>query len=89
VSRSRPRPPDRPTVAALGAALGDRRVARALNLALRDVHIRERFAELRGEGLRVEEAVERLRGPHADHNNRPYYLSDERVRSIVYEKSGR
>ena len=32
-------------------------------------------------------AIERLRGPHLDASGRPYYLSDERVRGIVYEKS--
>jgi len=61
-------------------------VARALHLALRDAGLRAAFEELRAEGLKVEEAVERLRGPHCDTDGRPYYLSEERVRGIVYRK---
>lgn len=70
----------------LQEALGDRRVARALHLALRDASLRARFAALREDGRTVEEAVEELQGPHRDADGQPYYLSDERVRSIVYHK---
>lgn len=70
----------------LQEALGDRRVARALHFSLRDASLRARFTALREEGRTVEEAVEELRGPHLDAEGRPYYLSDERVRSIVYRK---
>lgn len=67
-------------------ALGDRRVQDALALALRDAGLRASFRALRERGVPVAEAVERLRGPHADADGRPYYLSEERVRSIVYQK---
>jgi hypothetical protein len=70
----------------LRAALRDQRVARALHLAWRDARLRARFEALRASGLSVETAVEQLRGPHRDADGRPYYLSDERVRSIVYRK---
>ena len=70
----------------LGAALADRRVARALHFALRDTRMRRRFTALRNGGLSVDEAVERLRGPHRDASGRPYYLSEERVRAVVYRK---
>ena len=72
----------------LGAALADRRVVRALHYALRDTRLKKRFAVLREEGLTVNEAVEQLRGPHHDADGRPYYLSEERVRTVVYRKSG-
>lgn len=71
---------------ALRVALSDTRVATALHLALRDVQLRGRFDALREEGLTVAGAIEHLRGPHHDASGRPYYLSDERVRSIVYRK---
>lgn len=70
----------------LAEALADRRVARALHLALRDARLRARFRRLRAEGCPVESAVEALRGPHEDEEGRPYYLSEERVRAIVYRK---
>ena len=70
----------------LHLALADERVARALHTALRDVRMRKRFERLRGQGLSVEAAVEKLRGPHLDSGGRPYYLSGERVRGIVYQK---
>jgi hypothetical protein len=70
----------------LGEALADRRVARALHFALRDARLRKRFSALRDDGLTVDEAVERLRGPHRDAEGRPYYLSEERVRAVVYGK---
>ncbi len=75
-----------PSAEELRAALDDARVADALHLALRDVQLKARFASLRAEGLTVDVAVERLRGPHADASGRPYYLSAERVRSIMYQK---
>lgn len=70
----------------LQQALADRRVARALHYALRDARLKRRFASLRAGGLTVDEAVEQLRGPHHDADGRPYYLSEERVRAVVYEK---
>lgn len=79
-----PIPTERPDE--LRQALADRRVARALHYALRDVRLRARFEALRGDGLLVDEAVERLRGPHHDADGRPYYLSEERVRAVVYRK---
>ena len=81
-----PLPPALPSADEFGAALSDARVARALHLALRDVRLRARFEALRSEGLRVDEAIEQLRGPHRDTSGRPYYLSEERVRAVVYEK---
>lgn len=73
-------------VGRLSEALADSRVARALHLALRDAELRAEFEALRASGLKVEEAVGRLRGPHHDGDGRPYYLSEERVRSIMYRK---
>ncbi len=70
----------------LRLALADERVARALHTALRDVRVRARFEELRAQGFSVEAAVEELRGPHLDACGRPYFLSAERVRGIVYRK---
>ena len=70
----------------LRLALADERVARTLHTALRDVRVRGRFEDLRARGLSVEAAVEELRGPHLDASGRPYYLSAERVRGIVYRK---
>lgn len=70
----------------LRLALSDERVARALHTALRDVRMRGRFERLRAQKLSVEAAVEALRGPHLDACGRPYYLSAERVRGIVYRK---
>jgi hypothetical protein len=70
----------------LHEALTDERVVRALHMACRDARLRSRFETLRASGLSVEAAVELLRGPHRDADGRPYYLSDERIRSIVYRK---
>lgn len=78
--------PPPPSAEELGAALADARVARALYLALRDVQLRARFEALRSEGRTVDEAVEQLLGPHLDADGQPYYLSEERVRGIVYGK---
>lgn len=87
-----PTPDDRPPVvalpdaAALAEALGDARVARALRLALRDAELRRRFETLRRSGRTVEAAVAELLGPHVDDEGRPYFLSEERVRAVVYRK---
>jgi hypothetical protein len=70
----------------LRRALSDERLARALHLALRDVRLRARFSDLRAQGFSVEAAVRELQGPHADVRGAPYYLSEERVRGIVYRK---
>ena len=68
------------------AALGEPRVRRALLLAVRDRRMQLAFGRLRAEGQSVAEAVDALRGPHHDAHGQPYYLSDERVRAIVYRK---
>ena len=34
----------------------------------------------------MDAVIEQLTGPHEDTDGRPYYLSEERVRAIVYEK---
>ncbi len=86
VLSSEPRPAASPPLDLVVEALADRRVRGALALALRDAGLRASFEALRGEGVPVAEAVERLRGPHADVDGRPYFLSEERVRSIVYRK---
>ena len=78
-----------PDAAALAEALGDARVARALRLALRDAEVRRRFEALRQRGRTVEAAVAELLGPYVDDEGRPYFLSEERVRGIVYRKRGR
>lgn len=83
-----PAPGDRPLIglpdaAGLAEALGDRRVVR---LALRDAELRRRFAALHQSGMAVEAAVAELLGPYADDDGRPYDLSEERVRSVVYRK---
>ncbi|MEO1479611.1 MAG: hypothetical protein AAFV01_13645 [Bacteroidota bacterium] len=75
-----------PPAEVLLAALHDPRVAQALHLAARDALLRARFEALRAEGLSVSETVEQLLGPHYDAAGQPYYLSDERVRAIVYRK---
>jgi hypothetical protein len=70
----------------LQQALSDVRVTRAMHLALRDARIVAHFRELRGQGFKVESAIEKLRGPHVDADGQPYFLSDERIRTIVYQK---
>jgi hypothetical protein len=65
------------------------RVRRALHVTLRDDRLRERFVALRRDGLRVEDAVLVLTGPHEDERGAAYYLSEERVRAIVYQKGQR
>ena len=65
--------------------LQDPRVVRALELALRDAAIRRRFRALRrgdhGGRVQVNEAVARL--------VEAFYLSEERIRAIVYRKGVR
>ena len=46
--------------------------------------MRAAFRRLRSNGAMVDDAVRQLVGPYADAEGRPYYLSEERVRSIVY-----
>ncbi|WP_412068912.1 hypothetical protein [Rubrivirga sp. IMCC43871] len=75
-----------PAAAEAQAALGDRRVQRAVHLVVRDRRVRLRFAALRAEGASVAEAVDQLVGPYEDVDGRPYYLSEERVRAVVYRK---
>ncbi|MEM6783581.1 MAG: hypothetical protein AAF624_07590 [Bacteroidota bacterium] len=67
-------------------ALADPRVVRAVRLASRDAWMRAHFIRLRASGLKVEQAVARLLGPYDDDRGQPYYLSEERVRAIVYRK---
>ncbi|WP_412061798.1 hypothetical protein [Rubrivirga sp. IMCC45206] len=76
----------RPGAAEVQAALDDRRVQRAVHLVVRDRRVRLRFAALRAEGANVAKAVEALLGPYQDVDGRPYYLSEERVRAVVYRK---
>ena len=58
-------------------ALHDVRVTRTLELALRDTRIRRRFRQLRRE-MTVIDACEVLA--------EEFYLSPERVKSIVYDR---
>ena len=86
-----PAPDDRPPVGlpdadALSEALGDARVAKALRLALRDAELRRRFEMLRQSGRTVEAAVAELLGPYKDDEGRPYFLSEERIRAVIYRK---
>ena len=70
----------------IGRVQTDRAVARAVWRAVRDERMRVAFAERRLAGVRADEVIEALCGPHVDEVGRQYYLSDERVRSIVYRK---
>lgn len=70
-------------------ALRHPRVRRALHVTVRDERMRRRFSELRAGGLRVDDAVERLTGPYEDEAGQRYFLSEERVRTIVYRKGQR
>jgi hypothetical protein len=70
-------------------ALRHPRVRRALHVTVRDEQMRRRFAELRGGGLRVDDAVASLTGPYEDEAGQRYFLSEERVRTIVYRKGQR
>lgn len=72
--------------AELVEAAYDLRVQRALHLALRDNHMRARFAEWRQGGRDVAACVTALSGPYDMPGQGPYYLSVERVRAIVYRK---
>ena len=66
--------------------MGDARVTKALRLALRDAELRRRFEMLRKSGQTVEASVAELLGPYEDDGGRPYFLSEERVRAVVYRK---
>ena len=70
-------------------ALRHPRVRRALHVTVRDMEMRQRFAELRAGGQKVDDAVEVLTGPYEDEAGQRYYLSEERVRTIVYRKGQR
>ncbi len=70
-------------------ALRHPRVRRALHVTVRDDRMRQRFAELRGAGQKVEDAVIALTGPYEDERGGRYFLSEERVRTIVYRKGQR
>lgn len=82
-------PAGAPTPVEVRRALDDHAVRRAVWRAVRDERLRAAFLRLRGDGLTVEAAVEQLRGPHTDEHGRAYYLSDERVRAVVYRKDRR
>ncbi len=73
-----------PSAAEVKDALADRRVRRAVAVVVRDRRMRTAFRRLRSGGATVDDAVRQLVGPYADAEGRPYYLSEERVRSIVY-----
>ena len=73
-----------PSATEVEAALADRRVRRAVALVVRDCRMRTAFRRLRSAGTTVDDAVRQLVGPYADGDGRPYYLSEERVRSVVY-----
>ena len=73
--------------AEIASALVDPAVLRVVWRAARDVRMRQAFQTARRDGARVDEIVEVLCGPHVDVDGRTYFLSDERVRSIVYRKS--
>ena len=78
-----------PTAPEVTRALADRSVRRAVWRAVRDERLRASFDDLRADGLAVNAAVERLVGPHRDEHGRVYFLSDERVRALVYRKRDR
>lgn len=59
-------------------ALQDPRVAHALEKAYRDRQIRASYKSMRERGVRVADAVEQLA--------EEFLLSEERIRSIVYNK---
>lgn len=63
-------------------ALHDPRVVAALERALRDAEIRRCFRELRQWGAGAQEAFAQL----ADRPWSGMYLSEERIRAIVYRK---
>lgn len=79
--------PSRPPAAGeVQRALEEPRVWRAVCLAVRDERMRHAFGVLRAEGTSVVDAVDRLLGPYEDEAGLPYYLSEERVRAVVYRK---
>ena len=73
-----------PSAVEVQDALSDQRVRRAVALVVRDRRMRAAFRRLRSGGATVDDAVRQLVGPYADAEGRPYYLSEERVRSVVY-----
>jgi hypothetical protein len=74
------------TSAEIRAALAEPSVVREVTRAVRDARMRAAFAQLRSEGVSVDEAVEQLRGPHVDEKGRRYFLADETVRGVVYPR---
>ncbi len=82
-------PSSPPSTREVRRALAAPSVVRTVWLAVRDERLREAFAQLRAEGVPVADAIERLRGPHTDEHGRRYFLSDERVRAVVYQKGRR
>ena len=64
------------------AALHDPGVRERLSLALRDRAIKRAFREMRRDGMKVEVVFRRL----AARAWEGQYLSEERIRSIVYRK---
>ena len=84
-----PSPTPRPSARELTDAMAHPRVRRALHVTVRDDRMRGRFAALRQDGLRVDDAVATLTGPYEDECGGRYFLSDERVRTIVYRKGQR
>ena len=77
-----------PSAAEVEAALADRRVRRAVAIVVRDRRMRAAFRWLRSGGATVDAAVRQVVGPYVDADERPYYLSEGRVRSIVYAGDG-
>lgn len=75
-----------PASPAVREALRHPRVRRALHVTVRDTEMRRRFAELRGMGQKVDDTVVALTGPYEDEAGQRYFLSEERVRTIVYRK---
>ena len=67
-------------------ALGHRAVLREVQRVVRDERVRATFARMRGAGVPVVDALSALTGPHLDVDGRPYFLSDARIRAIVYPR---
>ena len=75
-----------PSAAETQRALDAAPVRRALHLAVRNERMRRAFAQLRGAGVPVEEAVGQLLGPYTDAEGQAYFLGEEAVRKVVYRK---
>lgn len=75
-----------PSASEVASVLAERAVRRAVLLAVRDARIRAAFVGRPGS---AEARIEALTGPHLDVDGRPYYLSTERVRGIIYGKRRR